>query len=212
MEPSTLDGAGRADSSADRVGPASERTNGRTGDVLIAPADPEPAIGAPPDSGPGVRTVRGTRLIAVVSVIVVVTFIFNLVMAERNKSNNTQRAASVVTVNDTNMTKQTWTNLDDGLTAQFVSVDNNPDTVERIRELLKFRRTEYLRANYSDPRFGNAQIAGRADLEFGTTKMKLNCRYRDIPGGGELRWITTDPVMLDSLKEWAGVVAVPSAD
>ena len=178
--------------------------------VVMAEVDPEPAIGAPPDSGPGVRTVRGTRLIAVVAVIVVLTFIFNVVMAERNKSNNVRRADAVVTVNDTTLTKQSWTPVADGLIAQFVSVGDNPDTVDQIRELLKFRRSEYLRANYSDPRFGNAQIAGRADLEFGTTKMKLNCRYRDIPGGGELRWITDDPVMLDSLKEWAGVVAVPS--
>ena len=178
-------------------------------DALSRQVDPEPEIGALPDSGTGVRTVRGQRLIAIVAVIVVITFVFNLVMAETNKSNNNQRAAAVTTVNNPTLTKQSWTPVEDGLIARFVSVTDDPATVDQIRELLTFRRPEYLRANYSDPRFGNQQIAGRADLEFGTANKKLNCRYRDIPGGGELRWITTDPVMLDSLKDWSAVVAVP---
>ena len=209
MEPSTLDGGGRPESSAIGVDPADGRSVSDAGSSTSPPVVPEPALGATPDSLPGVSTVRGTRLIMAVAVIAVLTILFNFAMAKRNETNEKQRAAETELVNDQTLTKQSWTNADDGLIATFVSVDGNDENVARIRSLLKFRRTEYLRANYSDPRFGNTQIDGRADLEFGTANKKLNCRYRDIPGGGELRWITTDPIMLDSLNDWAGVVAVP---
>ena len=211
MEPSTLNGVGRYDESALIVA-AEEGALGEAKSAAIGvQAMLEPAIGSVPDSIAGVRTVRGTRLIVGVAIIVVLTVVLNLVMAERNKSNFNERSAEVALINDRSLTKQSWTPVPDGLVARFVSVDNNATNVEQIRRLMKFRRTEYLRANYSDPQFGNSQIAGRADLEFGTANKKLNCRYRDVPGGGELRWITNDSVMLDSLKEWSEVVAAPAA-
>ena len=211
MEPSTLNGVGLSDESALIVaaeeGAFAEAKPAAIGDQTML----EPAIGSVPDSIAGVRTVRGTRLIVGVAIIVVLTVVLNLVMAERNKSNFNERSAEVALINDRSLTKQSWTPVPDGLVARFVSVDNNATNVEQIRRLMRFRRTEYLRANYSDPQFGNSQIAGRADLEFGTANKKLNCRYRDVPGGGELRWITNDSVMLDSLKEWSEVVAAPAA-
>lgn len=211
MERSTLNGVGRHEESALIFVAEDGVLRDENSAAFAAQTMLEPAIGSKPDSIAGVRTVRGTRLIVGVAIIVVLTVVFNLVMAERNRSNFSERSVEVVLINDRSLTKQSWTPVPDGLVARFVSVDNNVTNVEQIRRLMKFRRTEYLRANYSDPQFGNSQIAGRADLEFGTANKKLNCRYRDVPGGGELRWITNDSVMLDSLKDWSEVVAAPAA-
>jgi hypothetical protein len=94
--------------------------------------------------------------------------------------------------------------------------------VQRIRRQLKFQRTEYLRANYSDIRFGNRDIAGRADLEYGTAHEALNCRYVEVDGGAQLEWIAANgdlpdaeqkPIMIDALAQWsAALLKGPPAD
>ena len=183
---------------------------GGTGNLVdVTQADPNLADGSIVDREliGTTRTFSGKHVIAVLSVIVVLTVAFNFAMAKRNATSAETRAVDNSVLADTAQTTQAWKAVPDGMIATVTAVDSDPRVTTRIRRSLRFRRSEYLRANYSDPKFGNAQIAGRAVLEFGTSHKQLNCRYRDIPGGGELRWITTDSVMLDSLKEWAHVVA-----
>jgi hypothetical protein len=180
------------------------------------PSETQPAdVNASPDAAPpvrGERLIPGKRVIAGVSVVLVLTLGLNIVMARRNRDAAELRMTNEKLLNDTGRTKQVWIPVADGMVATFTSVANDPAEVRNIRHDLRLRRTEYLRANYSDAKFGSAQIAGRAVLEFGTANKQLNCRYRDVAGGGELRWITTDSVMLDSLKDWAAKVASdPSA-
>lgn len=183
--------------------PGSELVTGSVLEPHRHPEQPEaPAV--------GLRTFSGKRVIAVVSVVVAFTLGLNVVTAQRNETTAKTRAVDASVMNDPTRTVQIWKMLPDGMIATFTSVDDDSEPVKRIRRNLGFQRAEYLRANYSDPRFGNRQIAGRAVLEFGTANKELNCRYRDVPGGGELRWITNDSIMLDSLREWATVVSSSS--
>lgn len=130
----------------------------------------------------------------------------NVVNARKNLSNERLHLRDFGVISAPAKTAQVWKMQPNGMVATFTSVGADASTVKSIRRHMRFHRLEYLRANYSDLKFGNQQIRGRADLEFGTGHNELNCRYRDVPGGGELRWITKDSVMLDSLKEWATAV------
>ena len=111
-------------------------------------------------------------------------------------------------VADTAQATQRWTRLPDGMTLQVVPADaaGGAKVTAIIRRYLKHQRVTYLTADYADPRFGSSDLPGRADLEFGTAHDLLNVRYREIAGGGELRWITSDSVMRSSLDDWAAKV------
>lgn len=159
------------------------------------------------------RSVRGKRFIIGMNVLVVIVVLGNVIAAKRNERTANERSNDATLVADVARTTQTWTRLADGMSLAAIATDSSgarvdpkkvsADATKRIRRYLRHQRTEYLRANYSDPRFGKKDLPGRADLEFGTSHNSLNVRYRDLPGGGELRWITKDSVMLDSLNEWA---------
>ena len=159
------------------------------------------------------RSVRGKRFIIGMNVLVVLVVLGNVFEARRNNRMAKERSNDAALVADVARTAQKWTRLPDGMSLDAVAAAPTPtavdpdkaraDATKRIRRYLRHQRTEYLRANYSDPRFGRKDLPGRADLEFGTSHNSLNVRYRDVPNGGELRWITKDSIMLDSLNEWA---------
>jgi hypothetical protein len=151
-----------------------------------------------------VRSIKGTTFIGSLVLLLAAVFVVNYFAAKRNNNEELKQRADAVLLHDAKQVIQTWTPLADGMELTLRPKDaSNAPVLEKIRRTLKWQRTEYLRADYSDPRFGNKDIPGRADLEYGTANESLNVRYIEIEGGAQLRWISKDEVMLDSLKEWA---------
>jgi hypothetical protein len=167
-------------------------------------APPAPAAPAAKSQTDSILMVRGSRFVIGVSVVLALTFVGNLVAALHNKNVNRQRKQDALVANTASDSSQKWLQMKDGMLLTIVPKNAaDSEATTRIRRYLKFQRTEYLRANYSHYKFGNDDIPGRADLEFGTSHQQLNVRYADTETGGSLRWITTDSIMLDSLNEWA---------
>ena len=149
-------------------------------------------------------------LIAVLAAIVLAFFVLNLVSARTNQKDAKRAKALAVLVADGARVSQAWTETSVGMTASFVSTDGT-DTgrVNDIRSYLRAQRIQHLRADYSDVRFDRRPLPGRPELESGTENGKLNVRYRDINGGGELSFIATDKdveIIKASLREWSDAV------
>ncbi len=156
------------------------------------------------------RSVRGKVLIAVLSVVVAGFLALNVWAARTNQSDARKAKEAALVMADRSQVGQVWKETADGMTATFVAV--NPDDsvrVSSIRSYLRKQRVQHLRADYSDVRFEGRALPGRPELEYGTENLKLNVRYRDVPGGGELRFIGTDgdrDIMKASLLEWSAAV------
>lgn len=183
---------------------------GPSSDAAASDAGPaEGATAAAPTKSQmdSILTVRGSRFVIGVSVVLALTFVGNLVSALNQKKVRQQRVQDATVANSPSESSQKWLQLKDGMLLTVVPKNAaDSESTLRIRRYLKYQRTEYLRANYSHFKFGNNDIPGRADLEFGTSRKQLNVRYADTETGGSLRWITTDSIMLDSLTEWASKV------
>jgi hypothetical protein len=171
----------------------------------------------PSDTPAGsVRTIRGSYLIVGLALVMTLVVGGNTWSAHNNDLKRKQRIVDTAAIFDPKQVGQTWTPTSDGM--RFVAksvVPGDEATIKRIRRQLKFQRTEYLRANYSDIRFGNRDIAGRADLEYGTAHEALNCRYAEVDGGAQLEWIAANgdlpdaeqkPIMIDALAQWSAAL------
>ncbi len=180
---------------------------------------PDPSATPPVSSEAPVETariVRGTPFIIGMGLLMASVIGFNTWSAHNNDVKRKQRIADTVVVFDKQQVTQTWTPTSDGM--RFVAkaaVPGDALMVSRIRKHLKFQRTEYLRANYSDLRFGDQDIAGSADLQYGTTHEALNCRYAEVDGGAQLEWIAANgdlpdaeqkPIMIDALGQWSAAL------
>ncbi len=156
------------------------------------------------------RSVRGKVLIAVLSVVVGGFLALDVWAARTNRSDARKAKEVAVVMADRSQVSQLWKETADGMTATFVAVDANDGArVASIRSYLRKQRIQHLRADYSDVRFEGRPLPGRPELEYGTENLKLNIRYRDVPGGGELRFIGTDgdrDIMKASLLEWSAAV------
>lgn len=156
------------------------------------------------------RSVRGKVLLAVLSVVVAGFLALNVWAARTNQSDARKAKAAAVLMADRSQVSQVWKETADGMTATFVAVDRDDGVrASSIRSYLRNQRIQHLRADYSDVRFEGRALPGRPELEYGTENLKLNVRYRDVPGGGELRFIGTDgdrDIMKASLLEWSAAV------
>ncbi len=156
------------------------------------------------------RSVRGKVLVAVLSVVVAGFVALNVWAARTNQSDARKAKEAAVVMADRSKVSQVWAETSDGMTATFVAVDPDDSArVSSIRSYLRKQRIQHLRADYSDVRFEGRSLPGRPELEYGTENLKLNVRYRDVPGGGELRFIGTDgdrDIMKASLLEWSAAV------
>ena len=156
------------------------------------------------------RSVRGKVLVAVLSVVVAGFVALNVWAARTNESDARKAKEAAVVMAERSQVSQVWTETSDGMTATFVAVDPDDSArVSSIRAYLRKQRIQHLRADYSDVRFEGRSLPGRPELEYGTENLKLNVRYRDVAGGGELRFIGTDgdrDIMMASLLEWSAAV------
>jgi hypothetical protein len=154
------------------------------------------------------RAIKGAHVIAILLLVNSAFLLLNIVSARHNRSVDEQRQRDAVVIRDVGRVTEVWKKLPDGMVLRMTPVVANDDaTVKVIRRTMKWQRTRYLGGDYSDAKFDLRDIPGRANLEFGSSNGLLNVRYRDLPDGGELHWITTDSVMIDSLNEWGTNVA-----
>jgi hypothetical protein len=178
--------------------------------------EPQPELSAVETPPQKTRMVRGTPFIVGLGLLMALVIGGNTWSAHNNDLKRKQRIVDTAAIFDKAQVTQTWMPTSDGM--RFVAtaaVPGDEVTVQRIRRQLKFQRTEYLRANYSDIRFGNSDIAGRADLEYGTAHEALNCRYIEVDGGAKLEWIAANgdlpdaeqkPIMIDALAQWSAAL------
>ena len=163
-----------------------------------------------------VRVISGSRFIIAMALTMVVVVGGNTWSAHNNDLKRKQRLVDIAVLYNPKQVRQLWTPTVDGMRFKAtVAASGDQETMQRIRRQLKFQRSEYLRANYSDIRFGNNDIPGRADLEYGTAHEALNCRYSELPDGAQLEWIAAHgdlpdaeqkPIMIDALVQWSNAI------
>ncbi len=191
------------------------------GPDAIAPETNGPDANGPDANGPdGMvpdvmvpgKSVRSKQFLSAVAVILVLVVATNVYFAKRNHRLLVENKADAALLRDTNKVRQSWSMLPDGMQLVAEPIDpNDVNALANVRRYLKRQRTEYLRANYSDAKFGKDDIPGRADLEYGTANDALNCEYKETAGGASLRWIAMDGsgpnpikgIVLEALKQWA---------
>jgi hypothetical protein len=158
------------------------------------------------------KSVRSKRFLSAVAVICALVVATNVYYAKRNHRLLAENTADAALLRDTTKVRQSWTMLADGMQLVAEPIDSsNVKSLANVRRYLKRQRTEYLRANYSDAKFGKEDIPGRADLEYGTANDALNCVYKETATGASLRWIAMDgsgpnpikDIVLEALKQWA---------
>jgi hypothetical protein len=155
------------------------------------------------------RSIRGRTLIVILSVVVAAFFVLNLVSARKNQKDAKRDKELSALMADGARVSQAWTETSVGMTASFVSTDGtDTQRINDIRTYLRKQRIQHLRADYSDVRFEGRPLPGRPELEYGTENGKLNVRYSDVNGGGELSFIAMNDVdvMKQSLREWSDAV------
>ena len=171
-----------------------------TADARLASGDP--------DRDPSAKFIKGRTVILVVLAITLFFLAIDFVSARHNRSVDRQKIRDAIVLVDVLRVAETWTRLPDGMTLIKHAVpSSDADAVTIIRRTMKNARIQFLRGDYSVIGSGPKDIPGRANLEYGSSNGLLNVRYREVPAGAELHWITTDSVMLDSLDEWGSRIA-----
>jgi hypothetical protein len=88
---------------------------------------------------------------------------------------------------------------------QRVLVRDTADSEQQrlIREHLTKEAEAFGRGDYSDPtHLHGAGMPGLKDVQAGAAKIRVS--YRDLPGGGEIRFETTDLHLLTAIHRWFG--------
>jgi uncharacterized protein (DUF305 family) len=86
---------------------------------------------------------------------------------------------------------------------QTVVADAQADTeqVALVRAHLRAEASSFARGDFSDPTaIHGADMPGLAILEASSAAMDV--AYRDVPGGGEIAYRTTDPAVVQALHDW----------
>ena len=156
----------------------------------------------------GVRSIRGARFLFGIVVLLLGVFVVNLVAARHNQSVERTHASEAAITRNSQFVAQDWWPAPDGMILTVRPNDlSDSKTLALVRRSMKWQRGEYLRADYSAGQSGGKDVPGRATLEYGTSHNSLNCEYREVDGGAELRWYTNDSVMIDALREWAAATS-----
>lgn len=72
-----------------------------------------------------------------------------------------------------------------------------------IRAHLSMEAAQFARGDYGDPqRLHGAGMPGLKEVQAGAAKIQV--QYRDLPGGGEIRFETTDLHLLTAIHRWFG--------
>ncbi|TVP60047.1 MAG: hypothetical protein EA351_01000 [Gemmatimonadales bacterium] len=89
----------------------------------------------------------------------------------------------------------------DGGRIEFVHDGQDEEAVETIRAHLQEIRTAFGEGDFSIPAFVHDQVVPGTD-RMAERKDRIEFRYRDLPGGGELRMVTSDPEALEAIHEF----------
>jgi hypothetical protein len=103
---------------------------------------------------------------------------------------------------DLDRTTHRFQGLPDG-GRQTVTADEPTDRaqVTLIRAHLRKEQAAFARGDFTDPAsIHGPAMPGLAQLEAGASR--IGVRYRDLPDGAELRYTTSDPVLVVALHDW----------
>lgn len=77
----------------------------------------------------------------------------------------------------------------------------NTAQIALIRDHLQTEATRFAAGNFSSPvAIHGHTMPGIAELEAGADRIAIT--YTDLPDGGQIRYITTDPALVDAIHRW----------
>lgn len=77
----------------------------------------------------------------------------------------------------------------------------NTAQIALIREHLQTESTRFAAGNFSSPvAIHGHTMPGIAELEAGADRIAIT--YTDLPDGGQISYITTDPALVDAIHRW----------
>jgi hypothetical protein len=91
--------------------------------------------------------------------------------------------------------------LPDGGRIEYQYDSDDPAGIEQIRRHLKEIQVAFRAGDFSTPAFVHAQAVPGTDV-MAARKEHIEYRYRDLPRGGELRLITSDPEALQAIRDF----------
>jgi hypothetical protein len=91
--------------------------------------------------------------------------------------------------------------LPDGGRIEFQNDDDDAEAVARIRRHLQEIKVAFEGGDFSTPAFVHDREVPGTDV-MAARKEHIEYRYRDLPRGGELRLITSDPEVLQAIRDF----------
>lgn len=91
--------------------------------------------------------------------------------------------------------------LPDGGRIEYQYDGDDPEGIEQIRRHLKEIQVAFEAGDFGTPAFVHAQTVPGTDV-MAARKEHIEYRYRDLPRGGELRLVTSDPEALQAIRDF----------
>jgi hypothetical protein len=102
---------------------------------------------------------------------------------------------------DLDATTHVFEKLDDGGLQTVVADTEDPEQVALIRAHLAEEAQRFARGDFHDPAMIHGDdMAGMHALMMGHDRLKIT--YRDVERGGEIRYASDDPALVDALHQW----------
>lgn len=110
-------------------------------------------------------------------------------------------AGSEVMPFDLEATTHVFEELDEGGLQTVVADSDDPEQIALIRSHLSEEAERFARGDFHDPEIihGDAMPGLHALVE---SHDKLSITYRDVDRGGEIRYVSDDPALVEAIHEW----------
>jgi hypothetical protein len=166
-----------------------------------ATSDPAPAAKPRPQTGPSWRwLVVGLAGGVVIALGVVLTIA--ALDSEQSRQDVVAERGAVVMPFDLDATTHSFQPTDfGGIQTVVADVPTDADQIALVRAHLQAEAERFARGDFGDPAtIHGSDMAGLAVLE--ASGGSLTVAYRDVPGGGEIAYRTTEPAVVQALHDW----------
>ncbi|GAC1644815.1 MAG: hypothetical protein NVS4B8_15800 [Herpetosiphon sp.] len=99
-------------------------------------------------------------------------------------------------------TRHHFEQTDDGGVQTVLAIDSGDAAeIQLIREHLQHETDRFTHGHFSDPaRIHGTEMAGLSELQAGAGSIKVE--YKDVPKGGEIRYVSNDVRLVRALHRW----------
>lgn len=139
-------------------------------------------------------------IFSVASLLLVATACADASVSEERQAAVAARGAEVMPF-DLDRSTHVFATTDGGGVQTVRSDDDDPEQIDLIRAHLREEAARFARGDFHDPAMiHGGDMPGLHTLVMGADR--LTVEYRDVPGGGEIRYGSADEKIISAIHEW----------